>query len=376
MRRYLGLDVHKHYIHGYWFRPGHKGAHCRFPNTPEGWQQLAAQITPDTAVALEATGNAFQLYDLLVARAGQVAVAPPLLLKRFGSGRHTDRVDAERLAKMLALGTLPTVWGPPAEVRVVRALLQQVEACTRMARAWQNRAKSALLRQGWALPAREPVTTWLATHGAAVDEPTRILVTSALTLAEQAAAEADRLRSEILRRAPDQPALAWLWSLPGVGPWVAVVLWAILGDAQRFHTARQVTRYAGLDPTVHQSGAADWRGHISRQGSPLLRRVLVEAAWWAVCSADGPWAAQFAAWAPRLGKRRAIVAIARKLLVAAWRVWKDQRLAREVDRRRFQKKLSRIRATFRDLPPYPWAARWAQWTGTTADEGPPTAVPA
>ncbi len=361
MRRYLGLDVHKHYIHGYWFHPGQKGAHCRFPNTPEGWQQLAACVTPDTAIALEATGNAFQLDDLLVTRAGQVAVAPPLLLKRFGSGRHTDRVDAERLTKMLALGPWPTVWVPPETVRTIRALLHQVEACSRMARAWQNRAKSALLRAGWAVPARQPVPVWLAAQGAEVDEPTRILVTSALTLAEHAAAEADRLRSEILRRAQDQPALAWLWSLPGVGPWVAVVLWAILGDAQRFHTARQVTRYAGLDPTVHQSGEADWRGHISRQGSPLLRRLLVEAAWWAVHSTDGPWAAQFAAWAPRLGKRRAIVAIARKLLITAWRIWRERRIAREVDPRRYQKKLSRIRATFRDLAPYPLAERWAQW---------------
>jgi transposase len=270
---------------------------------------------------------------------------------------------------------LPTVWVPPAEVRAIRALLQQVEACSRLARAWQNRAQSALLRQGWACPAREPVTTWLAAPGAAVDEPTRIRVTSALTLAEQAAAEADRLRSEILRRVQDQPALAWLWSLLGVGPLVAVVLWATLGDPQRFRTARQVTRYAGLDPTVHQSGEADWRGHISRQGAPLLRRILVEAAWWAVRSADGPWPAHFAAWAPRLGKRRAIVAIARQWLIAAWRVWKDQRLAREVDPRRFQKKRSRIRATFRDLPPYPWAERWAQWV-PPSETDPVVGVPA
>ncbi|MCL8209344.1 MAG: transposase [Actinomycetia bacterium] len=135
MPRYLGLDLHKHYVHGYWFRPGQKGTHCRFPNTPDGWQQFLPQVTADTWVAMEATGNAFHVYDWLVARAGQVAVAPPLLLKRLGSGRHTDRVDAERLAKMLALGTLPTVWVPPAEVRAIRALLQQADACTRTARA-------------------------------------------------------------------------------------------------------------------------------------------------------------------------------------------------------------------------------------------------
>jgi transposase len=109
MPRYLGLDVPKPYIRGYWFHPGQKGAPGRFPNTPEGWHQLAAPITPETWVALEATGHAFPLDDLLATRAGQVAVAPPLLRKRFGSGRHTDRVDAERLAQRLALGPRPTV---------------------------------------------------------------------------------------------------------------------------------------------------------------------------------------------------------------------------------------------------------------------------
>jgi transposase len=230
-----------------------------------------------------------------------------------------------------------------------------------MARAWQNRAQRARLRAGWAVPARQPVAVWLAAHGAALDDATRILVTSALTLAAQAAAEADHLRGEMLRRVQDRPEFAWLWSLPGVGPWVAVVLWATLGDPHRFRTARPVTRDAGLDPTVHPSGEADGRGPMSRQGSPLLRRIVVEAAWWAVRSADGPWAAQFAAGVPRLGKRRAIVAIARQWLVAAWRVWKDRRLACEVDRRRSRKKLSGIRAPFRDLAPYPWAERWAQW---------------
>jgi transposase len=317
-------------------------------------------------VALEATGHAFQAYDRLCERAGQVAVAPSLLLKRLGSGRHTDRVDAERLAQMLALGTLPTVWVPPAEIRVVRALIQQVEACTRMARAWQTRAQRALLRYGWAVPEGEPVAAWLAAHGAAVDEATRILVTSALTIAEQATTEAELLRAEIVRRVQDRPEFAWLWSLTGIGPWVAVALWAMLGDPHRFRTARQVTRYAGLDPTVHQSGAADGRGHISRQGPAILRQVLIEAAWWAVRGQDGPWQALFTHWAARLGKRRAIVAVARTLLIAAWRIWRDGRLAMDVDRRRYPKKLSRIRRAFRQLPSYPSAERWPYGTGTGA----------
>ena len=222
------------------------------------------------------------------------------------------------------------------------------------------------------MPSRQPVAAWLGTHGADVDEPTRILVTSALTLTAQAAAEAERLRTEIRRRVQDRP---WLWGLPGLGPWVAVVLWATLGDPYRFRTASQVTRDAGLDPTVHQFGETDCRGHSNRRGSPLLRRLLVEAAWWAVRSGDGPWAARFAVWALRLGKRRAIVAIAGRLLVAAWRVWRDQRVVHEMERRRHQKTRSAIRTTFRHLPPDPLAERWMQWTAA-APNGPPAAVPA
>ena len=56
------------------------------------------------------------------------------------------------------------------------------------------------------------------------------------------------------------------------------------------------------------------------------------------------------------------MAIARKLLLAAWRVWREGRYAHEMNRRRYQHKLSAIRHTLRTLPPYPLAQRWSQWT--------------
>jgi hypothetical protein len=65
----------------------------------------------------------------------------------------------------------------------------------------------------------------------------------------------------------------------------------------------------------------------------------------------------------RRGKRRAIVAVARKLWIAAWRVWREQRLAHAVDRRRYPKKLSAMRVTLRTLPPYPLAERLQTLTG-------------
>ncbi len=72
---------------------------------------MAAPVTPDTAIALEATGHAFPLDDRRADRAGHVTGAPPLWLKHFESGRHSDRVDAEHLAQMLAIGPWPIVFG-------------------------------------------------------------------------------------------------------------------------------------------------------------------------------------------------------------------------------------------------------------------------
>jgi transposase len=187
------------------------------------------------------------------------------------------------------------------------------------------------------------------------------LVTSALTLAEHAAAEATRLRAEMVRRVLDQPALAWLWSLDGIGPWTAVVIWAWIGDPHRFRHARPGTRYAGGDPSVHQSGEADGRGRISRQGPAVWRHALLEAAWPAIRRVDGPWRAFYDRVVGRLGSRRALVAVARKLLVAAWRIGRDARWAHEMDPDRYHTKVQRIRRTMAQQPPYPLRDRLAQW---------------
>ncbi|PSR29565.1 Transposase [Sulfobacillus thermosulfidooxidans DSM 9293] len=366
MTRFMGLDLHKNYIHGYVFQPGQKGTHFRFLNTPDEWARfVATQLTPETAVAIEATGNAFTIYDRLVDYVRQVVVIHPAGLKGLGGGRHTDRIDAERLAQLMALGTYTSVqvWVPPAEVRAIRALITQVRACQQQETAWRNRARNLLIRTGYAVPRTVALREWFAAQGAELDETLQIVFTSALTMAEQAQQEGDRLRGEILRRLAGYPEMAWLWSVPGLGAWTAAVVWAWLGDPQRFRSARQVGRYAGLDPSVHQSGEADWRGHISHQGPAILRQVLVEAAWWAIRAKDTPLRTFYARVVPRLGKRRAIVAVARKLLLAAWRVWHEQRLAHEVDRRRYQKKLSAIRAILRTVPSYPLTDRWQILTG-------------
>ncbi|MBX6351036.1 MAG: IS110 family transposase, partial [Clostridia bacterium] len=284
MPRYIGLDLHKAYVHGCEFRPelseGQQERHFRFPNTPEAWAAFCGQLDPDTRVALEVTGSAFEVHDLLSPHAGKVLVANATELRRLGSGRHTDRVDAARLAKMAALGTVPAVWVPPQPMRQVRRLLACRERLDSHRRALANQARAVLRRHGVQVPPRADLLRWLEPADIAhLPVGERAIVLATLQAARTLQAQEEVLTAEIARQVADVPEIKRLLTLTGVGFLTAATIWARLGDPHRFRGPKQVARYAGLDPSVEQSGERDRRGRITRHGDQLLRRMLIEAAW-------------------------------------------------------------------------------------------------
>ena len=112
---------------------------------------------------------------------------------------------------------------------------------------------------------------------------------------------------------------AFLVQLPGFGVLNAMVVLAAIGEITRFPTAAKLVGYAGLGASVSASGPTRRTGGITKQGRRELRAVLVEAAWVAV-QTHPYWRAAFARLEDRIGRNKAIVAIARKLLVAIWHV--------------------------------------------------------
>ena len=104
-----------------------------------------------------------------------------------------------------------------------------------------------------------------------------------------------------------------LSSVTGVGEVTAEVVLAEVGDVSRFRSAKQVVAYAGLAPGRRESAGKVRDLGITKRGSPLLRWVLVEAAWQAV-RRSVYWRGIYAALKRRRGSRRAIVAVARRLL--------------------------------------------------------------
>jgi transposase len=126
-------------------------------------------------------------------------------------------------------------------------------------------------------------------------------------------AELDPLRKQITVFADHQPGCRALQADYGIGPITAAALWAELGDSRRFATSRKAVRHTGLDITVHSSDGKRSAAHLSRQGSPLLRWALFEAA---QCAArpGSPDHGYYRRVADRLGGKRATLSVARKMV--------------------------------------------------------------
>jgi transposase len=111
----------------------------------------------------------------------------------------------------------------------------------------------------------------------------------------------------------DGPAEVIYRSVPGIGSTSARVLANELGDMAQFNNERQLFSYIGLTPSEHSSGEHIRQGHITRQGRPLLRKILVQVAWKAI-KIDNNLKKAYEQLSKRVGGRRAIVAIARKII--------------------------------------------------------------
>jgi transposase len=287
------------------------------------WQ--SKHLAATDAVVLEATSNAWTLHDQLVSHVASVTVAHPLLVKLITAARvKTDAQDTIKLARLLAAGLIPAVWVPPVEVRELRGLIAHRRRLINLRTQARNRLHSVLQRHnvippGSGLFAANQRTWW---DTLALPSVEKLRVRQELAMLDHLEPQLAEVETELLRLSTTEPWAAqvpFLVQLPGVGVLTAMVLLSAIGEIDRFAHAKQLVGYSGLGASVHASGQTHRTGGITKQGRRELRGAMVEAAWAAVEHAPH-WKEQFERLAVRIGKRKAIVAIARKLLVVVWHV--------------------------------------------------------
>jgi len=329
-RRYIGLDVHKHYITvGGMNRE--QDVILRPRNVEmERFKRWAEENLRDTdEVVLEATTNTWDIYDTVAPLVQRVVVAHPAEVKQIANARvKTDNQDVIRLLRLLIADMIPEVWVPPVEVRELRALISYRWRLVKMATAIQNRMHSLLHRHNIQAPEGKIDTgenrEWW--EQVQLSELERLRLNQELQTLRLVREHIVEVEHELGRLSTSErwgKQATHIMQLPGVGIVVTMTILSAIGEIQRFPSAKKLVGYAGFGAGVEDSGQKHRDKGITKFGRKELRWALVEAAWQAIRS-NPRLRAQYDELCKRKHPNQAIVAIARKLLVTLWYVLSRQ----------------------------------------------------
>jgi len=194
---------------------------------------------------------------------------------------HTDKLDARALARMSFENAAEKlrVWVPDEHTEELRGLTRTRENLIQHTTALRNEVRAQLGAFGLQCPATDLLSLkgrrWLDEHREQLPEWGRLCLDCLLQSLLAVVAQIQVLDRQIEQHARTNPACQKLRSLPGCGPLLAVTLVAELGDVRRFASVGRACSYAGLTPSVSQSGSRCHIGPIVRRGNPHLRRALV-----------------------------------------------------------------------------------------------------
>lgn len=316
---YAGLDVHKEFVQAAWVNSKNQVVREeRFATDPEGLRGLC-EATRKTRCVVESSTSCFQVYDALQDSGVRVRVAHPLRVKAIASAKvKTDKVDAITLAQLERANLIPEAHIPSKATRELRLLVRQHVALTKQSTRLKNGVRSLFLKQGVKTPAN-----LFDSRKRASEYAGRLTGSSALSakqlvdqlrFVKQQRSQVDEVIEQAAKKNEDAVLLK---TIPGVGWFSALALASEIDGVQRFPDAERLQSYAGLVPSVRQSGNVSRTGRISKQGNSLMRWVLVQDAWIAVRNSKR-FRKLFVRVGRRHGHKRAIVAVARKMLRCAF----------------------------------------------------------
>jgi transposase len=274
-RQVVGMDLHRHRsvivrMTGDGRRPGT----ARITNSPAALRREIARAGEHPRVVLEATYGWYWAADVLEAAGAEVHLAHPLGVKAFSCRRvKNDERDAADLADLLRMGRLPEAWIAPAEIRELREITRYRHKLVKLRTCCKDQVHGVLAKLGIAVPCSDIFgargSIWL--DGLDLPQPYAGKVASLRQLAGTLTAEITLL-DKVLADLPDgHEGYRAIQALPGIGPVLAAVIVAGIGDIRRFPGPGQLGSWAGLTPRHYESDLKVIRGHVTKQGSRILR---------------------------------------------------------------------------------------------------------
>jgi transposase len=277
----VGMDLHRRRSVLVRMTPdGQKLDTARIGNDPAELRRQIARAGECPRVVLEATYGWYWAVDVLEAAGAEVHLAHPLGVKGFAYRRvKNDEKDAADLADLLRMGRLPEAWIAPPEIRELRELTRYRIKLVHLRTSCKDQVHAVLAKLGVTVTCTDIFGVWGSTwlDELRLPQPYAGKLASLRKLASELTAEITLLDKVIADLLEHHQAYHALQQLPGIGRVLAAVIVAEIGDIRRFHHPGQLCSWAGLTPRHRESDTKIARGHITKQGSRVLRWAMVEA---------------------------------------------------------------------------------------------------
>jgi transposase len=280
-RQVVGMDLHRRRsVLVRMSEDGRKLGTARIVNSPAALRAELARAGENPRVVLEATYGWYWAADTLAAAGAEVHLAHPLGVKAYGYQRvKTDARDATTLADLLRMGRLPEAWITPPQIRDLRELTRYRQKLVGLRTSCKDQVHAVLAKLGIAVACSDVFgafgSSWL--DGLRLPQPYAGKVTSLRGLIGEVNTEITMLGEVVADLLAGHHGYRVIQRLPGIGPVLAAVIIAEIGDVTRFKAAAQLASWAGLTPRHRESDTRVSRGHATKQGSRLLRWALIEA---------------------------------------------------------------------------------------------------
>jgi len=320
-RQVVGIDLHRRRsVIVRMTEAGEQLGCVRIDNDPLVLATEIGKAGEHPEVVLEATYGWYWAADVLQEAGARVHLAHPLGVKGFTYRRvKNDQRDAADLADLLRMNRLPEAYVAPPAVRELRELVRHRAKLVALRSGLKAGVHAVLAKQGVHIP----VTDLFGIGGrelltaAGLDGPYLARVNAYCRLIDAFGFEIDAVSGQLRARLCPHRGYQVIQRLPGVGPVLAAVFVAEIGEAGRFTDAAKLVSWAGLTPRHRESDTTVHRGPITKQGSGLVRWAAIEAAQKMPASA-GWLVSSRARIAERRGRNIATVAVARKLLTLVY----------------------------------------------------------
>ena len=280
-RQVVGMDLHRRRsVLVRMTADGKKLETARITNSAAELRREIAKAGEHPQVVLEATYGWYWAAGVLAEAGAEVHLAHPLGVRAFSYRRvKNDERDASDLADLLRMGRLPEAWIAPAEVRALREVIRYRHKLVQQRTSCKDQMHAVLAKLGVPVTHSDVFGTggglWL--DQLVLPEPYAAKVASLRALIGVLDGEIARLGQRAAGMLAAGPGYAAVRELDGIGPVLAAVIIAEIGDVTRFRKPGQLCSWAGLTPRHYESDTKVIRGHVSKQGSRMLRWALVEA---------------------------------------------------------------------------------------------------